>query len=136
MKRLMGSWPVLFIINQVYSEWIAKIGAYNILGWYHSHPNFGCWLSGIDVDTTSNHQLINDPFVALVVDPIKSINLQKLDIGAFRVYSQKSHEEKSFKKQDLPRKMVVDFGYHCHRYYQLPIDLVVESKNKKALANL
>ncbi|OEH77495.1 mov34 mpn pad-1 domain-containing protein [Cyclospora cayetanensis] len=21
-----------------------------VVGWYHSHPNYGCWLSGIDVD--------------------------------------------------------------------------------------
>ena len=23
----------------------------DIVGWYHSHPSFGCWLSGIDVNT-------------------------------------------------------------------------------------
>ena len=23
----------------------------NIVGWYHSHPGFGCWLSGIDLQT-------------------------------------------------------------------------------------
>jgi len=23
----------------------------NIVGWYHSHPGYGCWLSGIDVKT-------------------------------------------------------------------------------------
>lgn len=22
-----------------------------IVGWYHSHPGYGCWLSGIDVKT-------------------------------------------------------------------------------------
>jgi COP9 signalosome complex subunit 5 len=22
-----------------------------ISGWYHSHPGYGCWLSGIDVST-------------------------------------------------------------------------------------
>ena len=21
----------------------------NAIGWYHSHPGYGCWLSGIDV---------------------------------------------------------------------------------------
>jgi hypothetical protein len=37
---------------------------------------------------------MNDPFVAIVIDPIKSLNfrnnaysIEKLDIGAFRVYS-------------------------------------------------
>lgn len=23
----------------------------NAVGWYHSHPGYGCWLSGIDVST-------------------------------------------------------------------------------------
>lgn len=23
----------------------------NVVGWYHSHPGYGCWLSGIDVQT-------------------------------------------------------------------------------------
>jgi COP9 signalosome complex subunit 5 len=22
----------------------------NVCGWYHSHPGYGCWLSGIDVN--------------------------------------------------------------------------------------
>ena len=22
-----------------------------IVGWYHSHPGYGCWLSGIDVNS-------------------------------------------------------------------------------------
>lgn len=21
------------------------------MGWYHSHPGFGCWLSGVDINT-------------------------------------------------------------------------------------
>jgi len=23
----------------------------NVVGWYHTHPGYGCWLSGIDVGT-------------------------------------------------------------------------------------
>ena len=23
----------------------------DVVGWYHSHPGFGCWLSGVDVRT-------------------------------------------------------------------------------------
>ncbi len=22
-----------------------------VVGWYHSHPSFGCWLSGVDINT-------------------------------------------------------------------------------------
>lgn len=41
----------------------------NAIGWYHSHPGYGCWLSGIDVDTQMNNQQFQDPFVAVVVCP-------------------------------------------------------------------
>ncbi len=39
----------------------------NVIGWYHSHPGYGCWLSGIDVSTQSLNQTYQDPFVAVVV---------------------------------------------------------------------
>ncbi len=39
----------------------------NAIGWYHSHPGYGCWLSGIDVDTQMQNQQYQDPFVAIVV---------------------------------------------------------------------
>jgi COP9 signalosome complex subunit 5 len=26
-----------------------------VCGWYHSHPGYNCWLSGIDVNTTMLH---------------------------------------------------------------------------------
>lgn len=39
----------------------------NAIGWYHSHPGYGCWLSGIDVGTQKLNQLYSEPFVALVV---------------------------------------------------------------------
>lgn len=39
----------------------------NAIGWYHSHPGYGCWLSGIDVNTQMNNQKFQDPFVAVVV---------------------------------------------------------------------
>ena len=39
----------------------------NAIGWYHSHPGYGCWLSGIDVSTQMTNQQYQDPFVAVVV---------------------------------------------------------------------
>ena len=26
----------------------------NVVGWYHSHPGFGCWLSSVDINTQVN----------------------------------------------------------------------------------
>merc|ERR1719197_308619 len=43
-----------------YMETCKKVGRLeNAMGWYHSHPGYGCWLSGIDCATqmlNQNHQ--------------------------------------------------------------------------------
>ena len=57
-----------------------------ICGWYHSHPGYGCWLSGIDVNTQQNYQKIQDPSVAIVIDPKRTIAAGKVEIGCFRAY--------------------------------------------------
>ena len=58
----------------------------NAIGWYHSHPGYGCWLSGIDVSTQMLNQNFQDPFVAIVVDPVRTISAGKVNLGAFRTY--------------------------------------------------
>ena len=60
----------------------------NMVGWYHSHPGYGCWLSGIDVSTQSIQQQYQDPFLAIVVDPHRTIAAGKVEIGAFRTYPE------------------------------------------------
>lgn len=54
-----------------------------VVGWYHSHPGFGCWLSGVDVNTQQSFEAINERCVAVVVDPIQSVK-GKVVIDAFR----------------------------------------------------
>jgi 26S proteasome regulatory subunit N11 len=44
-----------------------------VVGWYHSHPGFGCWLSGVDVNTQQSFEQLNKRAVAVVVDPIQSV---------------------------------------------------------------
>ncbi|KAI5284497.1 COP9 signalosome catalytic subunit rri1 [Ascosphaera aggregata] len=62
----------------------------NAVGWYHSHPGYGCWLSGIDVETQILQQTANDPFCAVVIDPEKTASSGKVEIGAFRTYPKPS----------------------------------------------
>lgn len=51
-----------------YTVWAKDVNRpENVIGWYHSHPGYGCWLSGIDVDTQMQNQQYQDPFVAIVV---------------------------------------------------------------------
>ena len=45
----------------------------NVVGWYHSHPGFGCWLSGVDVNTHSSFEKLDARNIAVVVDPIQSV---------------------------------------------------------------
>ncbi|XP_006006856.1 COP9 signalosome complex subunit 5 isoform X2 [Latimeria chalumnae] len=58
----------------------------NAIGWYHSHPGYGCWLSGIDVSTQMLNQQFQEPFVAVVIDPTRTISAGKVNLGAFRTY--------------------------------------------------
>ena len=72
----------------------------NALGWYHSHPGYGCWLSGIDVDTQMLNQQYQEPWLAIVVsatfydphgltmqiDPKRTMSSGRVNLGAFRTY--------------------------------------------------
>ncbi|GLJ42379.1 hypothetical protein SUGI_0877780 [Cryptomeria japonica] len=55
-----------------------------VVGWYHSHPGFGCWLSGVDINTQQSFEALNPRAVAVVVDPIQSVK-GKVVIDAFRL---------------------------------------------------
>lgn len=44
-----------------------------VVGWYHSHPGFGCWLSGVDINTQQSFEALSERAVAVVVDPIQSV---------------------------------------------------------------
>merc|ERR1712161_46149 len=55
-----------------------------VVGWYHSHPGFGCWLSSTDINTQSSFEALNPRAVALVVDPIQSVK-GKVVIDCFRL---------------------------------------------------
>ena len=30
-----------------------------VVGWYHSHPGFGCWLSSVDINTQQSFEQLN-----------------------------------------------------------------------------
>ena len=103
----------------------------NAVGWYHSHPGYGCWLSGIDVGTQARfcsrafpsaciivvrctwrsmrgldtgfvvafepfysyraqmvQQQYSEPFLAIVVDPHRTVAAGKVEIGAFRTFPE------------------------------------------------
>lgn len=53
-----------------------------VVGWYHSHPGFGCWLSGVDINTQQSFEALSERAVAVVVDPIQSVK----GISLYSVY--------------------------------------------------
>ena len=96
----------------------------NAIGWYHSHPGYGCWLSGIDVDTQMTQQMYSDPFLAVVIDPDRTISAGKVEIGAFRTFPkeyQPTANGSGEGYQTIPLSKVEDFGAHASRYYSLDI---------------
>ena len=60
-----------------------------VVGWYHSHPGFGCWFSGTDVNTQQSFQQLNRRAVGVVVDPIQSVK-GKVVIDCFRLINPHS----------------------------------------------
>ncbi|KAI5955243.1 RRI1 [Candida jiufengensis] len=120
----------------------------HIVGWYHSHPGYGCWLSGIDVSTQELNQNFQDPYLAIVVDPIKTLKSGKVDIGAFRTlpsgYQEQSQPQsktstssatKSKAKFNLPKSKRQEFGSHSNRYYSLDVE-IFENSNDSEMLNL
>ncbi|KAL7268294.1 COP9 signalosome catalytic subunit rri1 [Rhizina undulata] len=107
-----------------YSDTLRSAGrAENVVGWYHSHPGYGCWLSGIDVETQMNQQDYIDPFLAVVIDPDRTISAGKVDIGAFRTYPKdyKGRGDSEGEYQTIPLSKIEDFGAHSSQYYSLEI---------------
>lgn len=77
----------------------------SVVGWYHSHPGFGCWLSSVDIQTQQSFEQLDKRAVAVVVDPIQSVK-GKVVIDAFRIISNQPHMFSS-----EPRQVTSNIGY-------------------------
>jgi proteasome lid subunit RPN8/RPN11 len=56
-----------------------------IVGWYHSHPKMGCFMSGTDLDTQRRYQNLFSHAVALVVDPHRPLfRFYRLEDSSYR----------------------------------------------------
>ncbi|KAG0167264.1 COP9 signalosome complex subunit 5a [Apophysomyces sp. BC1015] len=107
-----------------YMEKATEVGRLeNAIGWYHSHPGYGCWLSGIDVSTQMLNQQYQEPFVAVVIDPSRTMSAGKVEIGAFRTYPEgyKAPDEGPSEYQSIPLNKIEDFGVHAKSYYPLEV---------------
>lgn len=57
----------------------------SVVGWYHSHPGFGCWLSQVDINTQTSFEQLDKRCAAVVIDPVQSVK-GKVVIDAFRLH--------------------------------------------------
>ncbi|KAI0727448.1 Mov34-domain-containing protein [Fomitopsis betulina] len=122
-----------------YIQGSERVGRYeNAVGWYHSHPGYGCWLSGIDVNTQMTNQKYQDPFVAVVIDPNRTISAGKVDIGAFRTYPESyvPPDAGSGEYQSIPLSKIEDFGVHANQYYPLEVQVFKSSLDAELLGLL
>eukprot|EP00731_Ephydatia_muelleri_P010216 Em0005g802a len=74
-----------------------------VVGWYHSHPGFGCWLSGVDINTQQSFEALSPRAVAVVVDPIQSVKALIHGLGR-HYYSMPIN----YRKNDLEQKMLLN----------------------------
>ncbi|GAA5995420.1 Mov34/MPN/PAD-1 family protein [Rhodotorula paludigena] len=119
-----------------YIESSPAIGrAENIVGWYHSHPGYGCWLSGIDVMTQKTNQQFQDPFLAVVIDPNRTVSAGRVEIGAFRTYPEgyTPPNAAASEYQSIPVDKIEDFGVHANAYYPLEVSHFKSSHDAKLL---
>lgn len=113
-----------------------------VVGWYHSHPGFGCWLSGVDINTQQSFEALSDRAVAVVVDPIQSVK-GKVVIDAFRLINPQTlvlGQEPRQTTSNLghlkkPSIQALIHGLNRH-YYSIAINYRKNDLEQKMLLNL
>ena len=65
-----------------------------VVGWYHSHPGFGCWLSGVDINTQQSFEALTERTVVCIVlytskKPIEWFSFRLLLLIQFKVLKEK-----------------------------------------------
>jgi 26S proteasome regulatory subunit N11 len=113
-----------------------------VVGWYHSHPGWGCWLSGIDVNTQQSFEQLNNRAVAVVVDPVQSVK-GKVVIDAFRcinplaVLLGQEPRQTTSNVGHLKKPSIQALLHGLNRnYYSMPISYCKHELEQKMLLNL
>ncbi|CAO2833427.1 26S proteasome non-ATPase regulatory subunit 14 homolog [Amaranthus tricolor] len=113
-----------------------------VVGWYHSHPGFGCWLSGVDINTQQSFEALNQRAVAVVVDPIQSVK-GKVVIDAFRLINPQTlmlgqeprQTTSNLGHLNKPSIQALIHGLNRH-YYSISINYRKNELEEKMLLNL
>jgi proteasome lid subunit RPN8/RPN11 len=120
------------------------------MGWYHSHPfdlgdHSHCFMSQTDISTHLQWQRTEDPhgnpFVALVVDPLRSAHEGKPELKAFRAYppeytSPVSNECPDGSVEASEQVRLEHWGSCWNRYYELDIEYYMSQTSRKIMEQL
>lgn len=121
--------------------------AEEVVGWYHSHPGFGVWMSGVDMNTQKSFEKLNERCVAVVVDPIQSVK-GKVVIDAFRMIPDGGMMGMMMPSTSEPRQTTSNVGFlkratiqaQIHGlnryYYSLVIDWRKNDLEEQMLMNM
>lgn len=113
-----------------------------VVGWYHSHPGFGCWLSSTDINTQSSFEQLNPRAVAVVIDPIQSVK-GKVVIDCFRLINpqlmmlgqEPRQSTSNIGHLQKPSIQALIHGLNRH-YYSIVIDYRKNELEEQMLMNL
>eukprot|EP00931_Biecheleriopsis_adriatica_P005903 TRINITY_DN107380_c0_g1_i1.p1 TRINITY_DN107380_c0_g1~~TRINITY_DN107380_c0_g1_i1.p1 ORF type:complete len:317 (-),score=90.57 TRINITY_DN107380_c0_g1_i1:94-1044(-) len=113
-----------------------------VVGWYHSHPGFGCWFSGTDVNTQQSFEQLNPRAVGVVIDPIQSVK-GKVVIDCFRSMSpqmmmlgqEPRQTTSNIGHLNKPSLTALIHGLNRH-YYSIAINYRKNDLEQKMLMNL
>lgn len=113
-----------------------------VVGWYHSHPGFGCWMSGVDINTQQSFEALNPRAVAVVIDPIQSVK-GKVVIDCFRLINPQSMMLGQEPRQTTsnvgqlkkPSIQALIHGLNRH-YYSMVLDYRKNDLEEQMLMNL
>lgn len=113
-----------------------------VVGWYHSHPGFGCWLSGVDINTQQSFEQLNPRLVAVVIDPVQSVR-GKVVIDAFRLINPQTimlgqeprQTTSNLGHLNKPSISALIHGLNRH-YYSIGISYAKSVLEEKMLLNL
>lgn len=113
-----------------------------VVGWYHSHPGFGCWLSGVDMNTQQSFEALNKRAVSVVIDPIQSVK-GKVVIDAFRLINPQlmmlgqAPRQTTSNLGHLRKPSIQALIHNLNRhYYSINIDYRKNELEQKMLLNL
>jgi COP9 signalosome complex subunit 5 len=72
---------------------------------------------------------MSDPFLAIVLDPIRSHIAGKVDIGAFRTCPEEAHPGFDGGDNIIPEEKIKDFGLYFKQYYKLETSYYMNEKD-------